>query len=136
MPKRNMYMVIGGFVLVVLVGMLAGKADQPKPKKDVSYSPEAQTIPYRIIDVQEVPKHKMSYKILVGLANNTLPDEFELAKISNRLHSEDHENTFVEFYLPGMEIGDGAFATAHHNPKLNVIVNDWALPEQYKHLTK
>tara|TARA_Y100001972_G_scaffold36162_1_gene44709 strand:+ start:10392 stop:10505 length:114 start_codon:yes stop_codon:yes gene_type:complete len=33
-----------------------------------------------------------------------------------------YDRSFVVFYLPGMEVDAGGFATAHHNPDLKVVM--------------
>lgn len=133
MSKRKIALLVVGFFVVVLFAI--SQKEMPKPTPTMTPQQQAiQTIPYRIIDTDEIRKYKMAYTVLVGLVNGRLPDEIELAQIANKLHSQEHENTFIDFYLPGMEIGAGAFATGHHNPKLKIIVNEWALPPQYKSL--
>lgn len=94
-------------------------------------------IDYEIINQEEAGTFKMAYDLRVGLVNGRLPSENELAAISRHLRQQDdrrHERTFVVFYLPGMEIGMGAFATAHHLPDLSVAFYPHHLPEKYRRL--
>jgi len=55
----------------------------------------------------------------VELVGGRLPTKEELAAISQQLlerKGKRYERMFVCFYLPGMDVDAGAFATAHYNP--------------------
>lgn len=93
-------------------------------------------IPYTVIERSERASVKVTYDVRVDLVDGRLPNESELAAVSRHLHAQErpHERTFVSFYLPGMQPGAGAFATAHHDPVLKVQVLDYMLPDQYRHL--
>ena len=78
--------------------------------------------------------HKRSFDLRVNLVGDRLPTTSELGDISKELADGDVEKTFVLFYLPGMEIGNGAYATAHHSPDMRVTINEWALPSRYAKL--
>lgn len=93
-------------------------------------------INYTVIKRDELGDMKLSYDIRVGLVNERLPTADELEAVSRYLHRKEkrHDRTFVAFYLPGMEVGAGAFATAHHNPNLEVNILEFMIPDQYKHL--
>jgi len=96
----------------------------------------APMIPYTVIERAELGEIKVSYDLRVDLVDGRLPTNDELEAISRHLyeHERTHERTFVLFYLPGMQPGAGAFATAHHDPVLVVRVLGHMLPEKYKHL--
>ena len=75
--------------------------------------------------------------IQVELVDGRLPNADELGAISTHLvKASTDERKFVAFYLPGMRAGEGAFATAHHLPKLEVKILEELLPEKYKKLLK
>ncbi len=86
-------------------------------------------ISYEIIRKDELRSIKLSLDIRVGLVNGRLPNENELGKLSRFLVSKEkkHDRTFVLFYLPGMELGSGAYATAHHNPDMKVDIMKFML---------
>ena len=69
---------------------------------------------------------KVSFDIGVTQVNGKLPTEKQLADISTYLRTQErpHERTFVCFYLPGMEVGAGAWATAHFKPNLKVWISN------------
>ncbi|REG86732.1 hypothetical protein DFP81_101297 [Marinomonas pollencensis] len=71
------------------------------------------------------------------MIDGRLPNERELAELSKFLVSKErkHDRSFITFYLPGMEVGAGAYATAHHNPKLKVNIMKFMLM-QYPGYTK
>ena len=102
-----------------------------------SSPPESEKlINYKVINRGEHGNIKLSYDLRVDIVDGRLPTADELEAVSRYLHRKEkrHDRTFVTFYLPGMEVGAGAFATAHHNPNLEVSVLEFMIPDQYKHL--
>jgi len=58
--------------------------------------------------------------------------EEELRTIALELKASDsksYDRTFICFYLPGMEVGAGAWATSHFDPDLKITFNEWATKE-------
>lgn len=101
-------------------------------------SRRSKLIDFTVIKREEFLDYKVSYDVRVGLADGRLPTKEELAAVSRYLHSKEkkHERTFVSFYLPGMKVDAGAFATAHYNPTLEVKVLEHMIPEKYQRLRK
>jgi hypothetical protein len=93
-------------------------------------------IDYVAINRAEFGRDKVSYDIRVDLVNGRLPTTSEIEAIFRFLHQREkkHHCTFISFYLPGMVLGTGAFATAHYNPNLQEIIYEHLVPEQYKRL--
>lgn len=91
-------------------------------------------IPYTIIQSSEVLQYKKSFDVEVDLVNGRLPTEAQLASISNYLRNSAgvHERTFVVFYLPGMVLDHGGFATAHHNPDLEFKLLRFNVPDDFR----
>ncbi len=94
-------------------------------------------ISYKVIKKDELRSIKLSFDIEVNLVNGRLPNKQELGELSNYLISKEksHDRTFVVFYLPGMEVDSGGYATAHHNPKMEVEIMEFILydyPEYQK----
>ena len=75
-----------------------------------------------MINREEFGTAKVSFDVRVDRVNGRLPTKEQLAAISNHLYAKErkHDRTFVVFYLPGMKVNAGGFATAHHNPTLEV----------------
>ena len=92
---------------------------------------EVSLISYRILKREAFLHHKVSYDILVYLVDGRLPNKKELTDISKHLRSSSHDRTFVCFYLPGMVLDSGAFASAHHTPKMEVQIYPSHVPDQY-----
>ncbi|OVE76755.1 hypothetical protein BVX97_00460 [bacterium E08(2017)] len=90
--------------------------------------------PYRIIQRTSFQDYKVSYDLRIDAIGGKLPNEKVLADISRNLRSSNKgfKKMFVCFYLPGMKVDAGAFATAHYTPKLNVRINDFMVPARYK----
>ena len=94
-------------------------------------------IPYKALKRSELGSMKLSLDVEVPLINEKLPTKKELGSLSEYLvnKEEAHDKTFVLFYLPGMELGAGAYASAHHNPDMQVKIMKFNLlryPEYQK----
>ena len=97
-------------------------------------------IPYKILQKEAVSNIKVVFDVEVPLINKRLPNEEELGKLSNYLVSKEppRERFFVTFYLPHMKRNAGAFATAHHDPKMKVEILKYMLIQypEYKKFAK
>ena len=84
-------------------------------------------ISHRVLNVEEAGS-KVSFDVEVDPVGDRLPNEEELAALSDNLAGERSETSkFVLFYLPDMKPGAGAFATANHNPNMEVNIMPFAL---------
>jgi hypothetical protein len=94
------------------------------------------TIPYEVIKRDELGSIKLSLDVQVPLVDGRLPSTDELGAVSEHLveTSARHDRTFVSFYLPDMKVGAGAFATAHHNPDMQVQIQDFMLMQYPQYL--
>ena len=94
----------------------------------------SETIPYKILKEKVYP-YKASYDIEVPLVKGKLPNKQQIKDISIEVQAQSNKKpTFVLIYLPGMEVGAGAYATAHHDPDLSVDVIELTLIEYPKYL--
>ena len=132
------------FKIFLLIGVIGAVASMFSNEDHASKSTTENTevglqkpalIPYTVINREESGSMKLSIDLRVDLVDGRLPNKEELAAISSKLKRQ-HDRTFISFYLPGMEVGAGAFATAHHNPSLEVKIQPFLLPEKYQHLVK
>ena len=76
---------------------------------------------YTIIRTEVVPGIKRSLDIRL---NRTVSEEV-LRAIATKLKNSDHgtyERTFISYYLPGMKVGSGAWATSHFDPDLEICI--------------
>lgn len=91
----------------------------------------SETIPYRILNKTALPPFKLSMDIEVPLINGKPPTIMELGALSKHLVGKErkYDRAFVLFYLPGMKVGAGAYASAHHNPIMEVKVFRYSLIE-------
>jgi len=94
------------------------------------------TIPYEVIKRDELGSIKLSIDVQVPLVDGRLPNTDELGAVSEHLvaTSGEYDRTFVSFYLPDMKVGAGAFATAHHNPDMQVQIQDFMLMQYPQYL--
>ena len=92
-------------------------------------------IPYIVLDKSELRNIKLSIDVEVLLVGGRLPNETELGALSKHLVSQvdPHERSFITFYLPEMKVGEGAFATAHHNPDMEVNIRIFTLIQYPKY---
>ncbi len=76
---------------------------------------------YRVIDSNIIPNTKLSLDVRLSRKAT----EKELAQIAQELKDGtpgSYSRTFIVHYLPGMELGAGAWATTHFNPSLKVKI--------------
>ena len=76
---------------------------------------------YSIIKIETIPGIKAS--IDVRLKREFYKSEIEeLAYILKNQLNQDYENIFICYYMPGMKVGNGAWATSHFNPDLDIFM--------------
>ena len=104
-----------------------GPSAQSLPPSAMKESSAEQTGPisqdnfYSTIDTELIPGIKRS--LTVRLYNKV--SEEALRSIALDLKAKDsthYDRTFITYYLPGMQIGSGAWATTHFNPTLEVRI--------------
>jgi hypothetical protein len=141
-PPKKKHSGCGCLLAILMIGggIALGIAIKNTPSPSPSSAPAKPTplIPYTVINRQEFQHYKVSIDVRLDLVEGRLPTEQELGAISRRLHSEEkkHDKTFVLFYLPGMKVDAGAFASAHHEPNMQVKILEHNLPDKYRKLTK
>ncbi len=125
--KRTLIFVgvlIAAFVtfLVIEVSSHNGKATMAETPKLISY---------KVVNRRESGSTKLSLIVEVPLVDGRPPYERELRDLSNHLVGSEkrYHRKFVTFYLPGMKHGEGAFATGHHNPDLQVYLRPYTLAQ-------
>lgn len=105
---------------------------------DPGHSDTPKLIPYKVVEREvNAVASKLSLTIEVPLVGGRLPSKEELNEIAKHLvGTPKHQRTFVLFYLPGMEIGAGAYATAHYLPEPEGVklVPMALLDTDYEHL--
>ena len=111
-------------VALILLVIFLGRG-QPRDSKGL--------IEYRVLNREEFSDVKVSYDLLVGLVDGRLPTKEEMAAVANHLRSVErrHDHTYVLFYLPGMKVNAGAFASAHHRPGEPMQVKIILVPDEY-----
>lgn len=92
-------------------------ADVSPASADVS--PQAADVaelwPHNVGNVDRIPGTKYAADITVGVVDGRVPDAFQLEAIAANLRDANprHAAYSFAFYLPGMELHAGAFATCH-----------------------
>ena len=78
-------------------------------------------IQYTIINEEKFLNIKTSLDIRLEFEVN----KETITKIANELRKDGRRNyqrVFINYYLPGMEVGKGAWALSHFNPNLEVQI--------------
>jgi hypothetical protein len=80
---------------------------------------ESKLVPHKVLNRNEnTVLDKLALDIEVPLIDERLPSTKELSAIAEHLvGTPRHAKTWVLFYLPGMEAGAGAYASAHYLPE-------------------
>ncbi len=89
------------------------KGQEPKPNVAVKPQlPESENVDYKIISDTSLGRIKRS--VDVQLAKKLTERNIEKIAFAIRsIKRENYERTFILYYLPGMEVGAGAWATSH-----------------------
>ena len=104
-------------VLAVIVGVLVIMACQPQAAESIIPT----DVSYSVIATDNVPGIKRSLDVRL----NKEVSEETLRAIALKLksnESQEYERTFIGYYLPGMTIDAGYWATTHFNPTLDVRI--------------
>src|SRR5690554_1950194 len=87
-----------------------------------AHAVEVPSVACEVIQRSAVGAIKLSLDVEMPLVDGQLPTADQIGEVSAYLVSREgeHEPTFVNIYLPGMKVGAGAYATAHHTPDMKV----------------
>jgi hypothetical protein len=82
---------------------------------------------YLVVGMDYCLRHRLSIDVMVSdVCLKSEEAVRALTAISSRLYrryrGRKYERVFICYYLPGMEVGAGAWATGHFNPELEVKV--------------
>ena len=82
---------------------------------------------YKILNKEEFLDYKLSFDI-------EIPDKIsadKIKKIANKIYKKykgvKYRKVFICYYLPGMLLNAGAWATSHFNPILEININSYIL---------
>ena len=150
MKKFIWWMLFIGGSITVMVMFIGGKpspSDQGQPITIITppappatpARPVVRLIHYDVFDQGAARPGKAWFDVAVGVVDGRLPSESELRAVSEHLTApvrSQVDRVFVTFWLPGMEWGAGAFATAHSNPGMRVSIQTGTIERycSYRHL--
>jgi len=112
--KKEMKRLIAMLTLVAVLFLVATPASE---KLKIS----SNEIQYKIINEEKMGNIKISLDIRLESEVN----KETIIKIANELRKDGRKNyqrLFINYYLPGMEVGKGAWALSHFNPNLEVQI--------------
>ncbi len=82
--------------------------------------------PHRILNRQDRPSVKLCLDVELLPRGDVRPTVEQLTALANYLYSKfngsGYERVFICYYLPGMIVGRGAWASSHFNPSLSVEI--------------
>lgn len=85
-------------------------------------SPKSNPRSHKVLSV----KGSGTAKLSIDVRLSEPVTEFWVRSLAKKLHrkygGKSSKRTFIHYYLPGMQIGSGAWATANFNPKLDVLI--------------
>ena len=106
-----------------------GHSTDPRPTQLARADPAAKDVTYTIINTTSIPRIKQSLDVLL----NRKVHKNVLRAIALELKSGNprkYQRTFILYYLPGMKLGAGAWATTHFNPDLEVRIYGLTVAEE------
>jgi len=112
--KKEMKRLIAMLTLVAVLFLVA----TPESEKLKISSNEIQ---YTIINEEKY----LNIKISLDIRLESEVNKETITKIANELRKDGRRNyqrLFINYYLPGMEVGKGAWALSHFNPNLEVQI--------------
>ncbi len=98
----------------------------PVPSKSDTLQVDAFSLPENL-DIEVISCSETSHtKVSLEVRLSRRVTKQELTDLAHGLWKQNegnqHERTFILYYLPGMEVGAGAWATTHFNPDLEVKI--------------
>jgi hypothetical protein len=101
--------------------------EMPTPTRTNEKRKEATALPqYEILKKENFHDYKLSFDVEIQEPRTNLPNEEQLRALSRKLYADNdgkrYERVFICYYLPGMEVDAGAWATGHHNPDLEIKI--------------
>ena len=106
------------YLLITIVSLTTVYAVQVSRSQEVSIPDD---VSYSIIDSSTLPGVKRSLEVRLNKKVSTQTLHAIATKLKSQ-DSQDYARTFMTYYLPGMPIGAGAWATTHFNPDLEVQI--------------
>lgn len=135
---RTLIWTLGAILLTTTGCVVAPTAQRPpsEPVSGASDGSQRMAAPMAKVERSAVIPKRLTYEIIseriipgvkrdidVRLSQKISADD--LRSIAIKLRNADpnrYERTFIGYYLPGMEIGAGSWATTHFNPNLDVQI--------------
>ena len=123
----------GGLALIIFILACAGIFSGPNGRvhrRELepygSQTQEERTIRHEVQQKESFLNHKLSLDVELQPVGDNLPTESQLTALAKTLHSQyegdQYERVFICYYLPGMILDRGAWATSHFNPTTEVRI--------------
>ncbi len=123
---KNFEIIVGIVVVAFIIGMLVFVSNRNDRQSDnYSYSSKTNNDEifneYSIIKQELIPSIKASIDVRLNREFKKTSIE-KLARKFKRDLKEDYDRIFICYYLPGMKVGSGAWATSHFDPNLEIVM--------------
>lgn len=119
-----------GQAALVVAGLLVWFVAEPAAAGRVMRDAMAKGLVVSVDEGHRIPGIKRS--VLVRLAEKVTPEQLEGMAEDIRADDSHYERIFIEYLLPGMKDGAGAWATTHFEPKLRVRILGMSLEAEAK----
>lgn len=87
----------------------------------------AKKVEYRVSGAEYYGKEKLSLDIRVSRKLSKAELMSAARAIYKSANGVKYKFVFITYYLPGMKVGAGAWATTHFKPRLDIDIMDWML---------
>ena len=117
--------------VITILSLLIIGCDDPQQAASSQTPTIPDDAPYSIIDSNTVAgvKRSLNVRLSKKVSEETLR---AIALKLKSQDSQDYDRTFITYYLPGMTVGAGAWATTHFTPELEVRILGLSAEEEKK----
>ena len=117
--SRRAKLVIGGATLLFAIFAVASENPNPISTQTAVEIPEGVSYPVENTDIVSDHKRGLEVRLNKRVSEDVLR---AIALELKKRDSREYDRTFIDYYLPDMELGAGAWATTHFNPDLEVRI--------------
>lgn len=110
------------FIFIILISIISCDTTTKRSEK-IKHNESISNIKYSIIREDKITNEK--YSVDIRLEKEYMKSDLEEFAyfIKNNVKSGNYKRIFISYYLPNMNVGQGAWATSHFNPDLEIIMS-------------
>ena len=124
MKKNQQNKIIIGIIGIIIIALLGKEyyKENKNAKTEINGTSVEDFMDFSIIREQKVYSEKLSLDIRLQQEYKKTTLEKFAHYIKHDFAKKDYERIFITYYLPGMEVGSGAWATSHFKPDLSIFM--------------